>query len=146
MKKIIMSLLMLLGLCSVFGNIDVRAANTTDTEFLYYVDVSTSPAIPQRKKTNSTPIFVISKENSPTYVKVKAERKNANGNWVTETVGSEYVRLKRRIKSSIRTTIYEHRGSISQPYARLRFKFDNESGTVWGYWSPDSQSTYTVLN
>lgn len=147
MKRFLCSLLIVMCAVGMIQFNNVKAANTEDTDFLYYVDSDTKPTIPKRQKTNSSSIFVITKENSVKYVKVAGERLSSDGTWVNETVGSKYAILKRRIKSSLKTNIYEHRGSVSKPYARLRFKmYDGEEGHVWGYWSPDSTQKYTVLN
>ena len=77
---------------------------------------------------------------------VSGERKNSSGKWVNETVGGDYKRVKRHIKSSLRTNIYEHSSKGSDPQARLRFKKDRTDGHIFGYWSPDSTKKYTLLN
>lgn len=146
MKKAMAILLAVLYLGNVSVPCNVMAANTKDKDILFYVDDQTSPVIPPREKTNTTPVYVYLIENSVKSAMVAGERKNSNGKWVKETVGGDYKRVKRHIKSSLRTNICEHRGSVSKPLARLRFKKDKANGYIYGYWSPDSTKKYTLLN
>ncbi|MDY3052440.1 MAG: hypothetical protein SOR89_04635 [Ndongobacter sp.] len=114
------------------------AANTEDTVFWFksqslFSSFHTAP----RAKEDTTPVYVYVYNCPSQNYLVRAERKAANGSWILDNEGGAVTTLRRDVKYSLHTLIYEHSGRL----ARLGVTVLG-TGYVEGVWSPDSQGHY----
>lgn len=145
----IMLILSTVLICSI-GT--ASAANVKDTPYAFTVS-GRAGRTGYRDKTNTTPVYMY--YTTGTYSSVRANPMGwmisddadlaALPHGATRSNGStvKFVYVKKNVKSSIRTLLYES-GYSSDVFIEVTSYNASSSDYIKGVWSPDSTRTYTV--
>lgn len=144
-KKICSLMLVTVLACGTFGSVAL-AKNSADS--VYSFGINTNYPIRRteaRAKEDTSSTYVNLTRVPATYIYCDVEGYMPIGyvgemRWEAKTLNGT-VRIGTG-KWLIRQQVYEHGGRS----ARLRFQRYDADGTVSGYWSPDSQGSYTYAN
>lgn len=141
--------LLMAAVLTLGSALPVSAANTTDRAF-EFVSSGAYTYTNAYAKTNSTPIYVLVDAMRPAakikvYGLIPYPTTADPLQWINCTYtpsGATEVTAQPGVKSSIRSTVYEKKGTS----VRLNGRSTSATSKTCGVWSADSTREYTVLN
>lgn len=146
-KRIVFAFLLVLTVASIYPAQTFAAANTTDTSFTKIAYTSNWNFAGERRKYNSTPVYVYYTSGTYSSVKCRVMGYTTDGlSWanVTRSNGNaaSYVWLSKGTQHSIRSLCYENGWTYATP--EFQSSSSTKNDTISGVWSPDSTKVYTV--